>query len=68
MTTIEGIFWLRIIYPNYVFSVDFQAEKGVRIVCKCVLYSPKYVIYKETQNEYGQESCDAFSSNDVATF
>ena len=49
MTTVEGIFWWRIIYPNYVFSVDFQAEKGMPIVCKCVLYSLQYVIYKETQ-------------------
>ena len=32
MTTVQAIFGLRIIYPNYVFSVDFQAEKGVRIV------------------------------------
>ena len=42
MTTAQEIFWLRIVYPNYVFSVDFQAEKGMRIVYKCLLYTPEY--------------------------
>ena len=45
MTTVEAIFWLRIVYPNYVFSVNFQAEKGMRIVYNCVLYSPEYGNY-----------------------
>ena len=42
MTTAQAIFWLRIVYPNYVFSVDFQAEKGMRIVYKCILYTSEY--------------------------
>ena len=44
MTTVQVIFWLGIVhvYPNYIFSVDFQVEKGVCIVYKCVLYSAEY--------------------------
>ena len=48
MTTVEAIFWLRIIYPNYIFSVDYQAEK--HIVYKYVLYTPEYRKYFFTWN------------------
>ena len=41
---------LRIIYPNYIFSVDYQAEKGMRIVYKYVLYTPEYGKYFFTWN------------------